>query len=180
MKKILKTILALAAVFGIGMGTAAANPLDYDDALGIYFITGDSINSYGLQYQHWFNEKIGLQTEGCIYYRTGKSLSPFEMNLNVEFDYGLFQGTLWNHNATKLYAWGKTGVLLGAYRDYVSPDDWEHLTDPKFGYDIMLGAGFTFEFDFLEHFSLPVQFGFGGTINEGIGFVFGTGLRFMF
>lgn len=181
MKKSFKIILMLAAIFGFGTATVAANPLDYDNALGIYYMGGDTMDSYGIQYQHWFTEKIGLQTEGCIYYRVGSYSSPFEININCEFDWNLFQDTLWEYNATKLYAWAKTGTLLGAYATMIDPDNGNYdYGDPSFGWDVMLGAGFTFEFDFLEHFSIPIQFGFGGTINEGIGFMFGTAIRFLY
>ncbi len=181
MKKLKKFLIILLVAFSFASVKAFANPIDYNNSIGFYYMFGGNFLNYGLQYQHWFTDKIGLSTEGIIYYSTTSSSSnpSFAVNVNAEFDYMLFSSPFSNHTGMKLYAFLEAGYLGGFENQYNSTIGAYETV----GYNNLVTAvGFISEFDFFEHISIPLKFGFGGKLpyEANLGLVFGSGIKFLF
>lgn len=180
MKKLKKFLVVLFATFSLASVKIFANPIDYNSSVGFHYMLGSGFINYGLQYQHWFTDKIGLTTEGMIYYQTFYNNNPnFAVNVNAEFDYMLFSSAFSTHTGMKLYAFLEAGYFGGFDNRY-------NLTTSNYDYstfnNLITAVGFISEFDFFEHIAIPLKFGFGGTLpyESSLGFVFGSGIKFLF
>src|SRR5574344_1392983 len=108
MKKFGKLAAFVCALSFAGMAAASANPVDSDNAIGISFLGTTETAMYGLQYQHWFTDKIGMQVEGSAYYNPDNNFySGYVLNYDIcaEFQYKLYETSLGERSATNLYAW---------------------------------------------------------------------------
>lgn len=181
MKKLKRLILCFAFLLCFGTVKTFANPIDYNNSIGFYYLFGENLLNYGLQYQHWFTDRIGLTTEGMVYYSTSSSYSnpSFSANVNAEFDFMLFSATFSEHTGMKLYSFLEAGYLGGLDNSYNSKIGAYEST---FYNNLIAAVGFTAEFDFFEHISIPLKFGFGGKLpyEASVGFVFGSGIKFLF
>lgn len=180
MKKLKRLILCFAFLLCFGTVKTFANPIDYNSSVGFHYMLGSSFINYGLQYQHWFTDKIGLTTESMIYYQTFYNNSPsFAVNINAEFDYMLFSSAFSTHTGMKLYAFLEAGYLGGFDNQYnSSTSSYDYSTFNN----LITAVGFISEFDFFEHIAIPLKFGFGGKLpyESSLGFVFGSGIKFLF
>lgn|SRR5574344_718873 len=185
MKKLGKVLMMMCILTSFGVVSAFANPIDSDNAIGVFIMGTTESSVYGLQYQHWFNDKIGMQMEGAAYYNPdvyyGKEL---QYNISAEFQYKLYETALGERSATNLYAW-----LLAGHHGYIANESTYDAgtgtnvyTSTGFCANAIVGLGFGFDIMFLNHISIPVQFGFMGEFpnDPTIGFAFGSGLRYRF
>lgn len=183
MKK-LKILLTTAfLLLGFSCTKLVANPVDYNNAVGFYCLGGEGINNYGvygMQYQHWFNNVVGISAEGMVSYLKD-SYQPFFANVNVEADFQLFKAKVGEYAATRLYAF-----VEGGYHAYSEASLWDSTsqsyTNIKIYNNLLMAVGLTFEYDFFEHISIPIKFGIGGELpnNFSAGMIVGTGIRFLF
>ena len=181
MKKLKKLLVVLFATLSFASVKIFANPIDYNSSVGFHYMLSSGFINYGLQYQHWFTDKIGLTTEGMIYYSTSSSYSnpTFSANVNAEFDFMLFSAAFSEHTGMQLYTFLEAGYLGGLDNYY---DSKIGAYESTFYNNLITAVGFTAEFDFFEHISIPLKFGFGGKLpyNASVGFVFGSGIKFLF
>jgi hypothetical protein len=165
--------------------SAWANPLDFKNAVGVFAMVNDATNVYGLQYQRWYTDRIGLQVEGAAYYDPSSGIStPLDYNIGAEFQYRLYDTSWGTRTGTCLYAWmlaGHRGFIKNTYSWAVETESSEK-TGSNYYADAIAGIGFGFDIMFVNHLSIPVQFGFMGQFpNEpAVGFAFGSGLRYRF
>src|SRR5574344_1278211 len=185
MKKLGKVLMMMCILTSFGVVSAFANPIDSDNAIGVFIMGTTESSVYGLQYQHWFNDKIGMQVEGAAYYNPdvyyGKEL---QYNISAEFQYKLYETSLGERSATNLYAW-----LLAGHHAYIKrTSEYEAVTGTSTttssGYcpNAVCGLGFGFDIMFLNHISLPIEFGFLSEFpnDPSIDFAFGSGIRYRF
>lgn len=185
MKKLTKLATLVCALSFLGGAVAFANPIDSDSAIGVFAMGSSEIGVYGLQYQHWFNDKIGMQLEGYAYYNPNVSYDDvLQYNICGEFQYKLYETCLGERSATNLYAWGLIGhhAYIKNTTNYDSATNTSTMTSSGFCPSIVGGFGFGFDVMFLNHISIPVEFGFLGEFpyNQSVGFVFGSGIRYRF
>lgn len=178
-----KLIIAALAVLVFGITTAAADPNDFKNAIGIFGLASlesESNSVGGLQYQRWVTEKIGFQVEGSVYYDPENTYYSFDSNLNFELQYKLYQTNIGARNASVLYAWALIGASGTAGSEFNSSRDEYVPTGPYF--DANVGLGFGFDLNFINHLSVPIQFGFLGKFpNElAAGFSVGAGIRYRY
>jgi len=156
-----------------------ANPVDANSAVGVTAMGTTRAGVYGLQYQHWFNNRFGMQTEGFAYYNPD---SNEELNYLIcgEFLIKLYETQLTERSASNLFVW-----ILAGHRGY-SEKEYDYNTGKTlysgFCPDALAGVGFGFDIMFLNHISFPVQFGFLGEFpyDTSVGFSLGTGIRYRF
>lgn len=181
MKKMKKLVLSFVFLLCFASVKTFANPIDYNNSIGFYYMFGENLANYGLQYQHWFTGRIGLTTEGMVYYSTSSYYSnpSFSANVNAEFDFMLFSSAFSEHTGMQLYAFLEAGYLGGIDNNYNSTSG---AYESSFYNNLITAVGFISEFDFFEHISIPLKFGFCGKLpyNASIGFVFGSGIKFLF
>lgn len=179
MKKI-KLIIAALAVLTLGISAVSANPNDYHNAVGIFAITDFEENAVGgIQFQKWVTDKIGFQIEGSIFYNAD-TYKSFSANFNAEMQYKLFQTNMGEKNASVLYAWVLAGGK-GNSTDWYDESAGKRVNGETL-FNATLGLGFGFDFNFINHLSVPIQFGFMGTFPNTLaaGFAIGTGVRYRF
>lgn len=181
MKKSIKILLASLVIFTCGAVSAFAAPLDYESAVGVSFLTTfDSMAIGGLQYQRWISDKFGIQTEGAIMYQPDSYNNMLDYNINVEFQYKLFETPMGAKNATILYGW----ILAGhrGFQDKDYNDATQKWTKQKFKADAVAGIGFGFDVMLLNHISIPFNFGLVGEFpnDSAAGFCLGSGVRYRF
>jgi hypothetical protein len=181
MKKKIRTLLFVAAVSMIGMATVFANPVESNSAVGVSILGTTENGIYGLQFQHWFNNRIGMQTEGFAYYNP-ESTTVLNYSIAGELLVKLYETKFGEKSASNLFAW-----FLAGHRGYIE-ETYEYKdgvsTTVSSGYcpDVVFGLGFGFDIMFLNHISIPIQFGFFGEAPNdfGVGFAMGTGIRYRF
>lgn len=200
MKKIVKVFCVMSAFLFGGIFALSANPLEYKNALGIYGLAPQSVG--GLQYQRWFNDRLGAQfqvfgaySNSSHYNESTNSYIPnYSFSASAEFQVNLFETAISEKTAVRLFGWG----LAGYYghneidSDYIESSGEEGTESYVAGYfvysdsgllsRINLGFGFGFEFMFLNRISIPLEFGFAGSFldDTGVSFSVGSGLRFRF
>jgi hypothetical protein len=164
--------------------SAWANPLDFNNAVGIFGMVNSATNVYGIQYQRWY-DRAGFQIEGAAYYDpSSEAAKTLDYNIAAEFQYKLYDTTWGTRAGTCLYAW-----ILAGHRGFID-NTWSwndetgdsEKTDSTFYANAVAGIGFGFDIMFLNHLSVPVQFGFMGQFpcEPAVGITFGTGLRYRF
>lgn len=186
-------------LFG-GIFALSANPLEYKNALGIYGLAPQSVG--GLQYQRWFNDRIGAQFQVFGVYedvyhvsnKVGTYYPNYSISASAEFQINLFETAISEKTAVRLFGWGLAGYYGHNKLDYdyveaTGEKDTESYvegysiyTDSGLLNSVNLGIGFGFEFMFLNRISIPLEFGFAGSFlnDTGVSFSVGSGLRFRF
>lgn len=189
MKKLLKTSALIFVLLFAKLVSLSATPLDYNNSVGIYALANSNV--LGIQYQRWCTDKIGFQTEGFVFYNeTTYSPSNFDCSLSCELHIKLFETPFGQKSGSTLYAWFLGGYHGESGSEYIEatgtwgqPDYVEGHYEPT-GYDsnAILGIGFGFDIMFLNHISIPIQFGFSGEFpnTKSAGFCVGAGLRYRF
>ncbi|MCK9169102.1 MAG: hypothetical protein M0P01_01660 [Treponema sp.] len=185
MKRISKTLTGIFAVILLSAVQVWANPLDFKNAVGVFAMSNSATSVYGLQYQSWCTDRIGFQIEGAAYYDSASgAYKPLDYNIAAEFQYRLYDTTWGTRTGTSLYAWllaGHRGFIQNSY-SWSDETESSEKTDSLYYADVIAGIGFGFDIMFVNHLSIPVQFGFMGQFptESAIGFSFGTGLRYRF
>lgn len=194
MRKSLK-LLAVTAVLALcGLHSLSATPLDFKNSVGVYGLFNTPV--VGIQYQRWCTDRIGFQTTGFVQYDQSDPVvniqndDGFSFSISGEFHLKLFETPFGTKSASVLYAW-----FLGGYHGfsdarYVEPEgEWDtpgyiagYYEPTGFKSNAVLGIGFGFDIMFLNHLSIPIQFGFSGEFpnQTQAGFCFGTGVRYRF
>lgn len=142
MKKILiLTVLCFFLVFSLSAEEKSVYE-EFDQALGGF---GGEISGWGLSYQQWF-DKVGFETAGGFYYDGG---STFTYVLGAQAQFMLYEDFYsdWFTGCLYFFTGGKHGgdVTASSY-------------EPGIG----IGAGVGVELVLFQHFSLPLEFGYGG------------------
>lgn len=189
MKKFFKTSGLVLAFLFVKLAALSATPLDFDNSVGVFALA--DTNVMGIQYQRWCTEKIGFQTEGFVVYNdSAYTSSNFDCSLSCELHLKLFEAPFGKKSGSTLYAWflggyhGKTGnEYIASKGTWGEPDYVEGYYEPT-GYlsNAILGLGFGFDIMFLNHISIPIQFGFSGEFpnTKSAGFCLGAGVRYRF
>lgn len=170
MKKILIFCLLIISICGI----VTAESLDRETPFyksGFGFEYNFSANSpiYGLTYQHWFDNNLGIQsTLSTIidYYIFGAA----EIQLQKLF----IVDNLGKKGTSALYGWG--GIALTS--------NGENLENFDFGksLSLILSSGLCIEMTFDNHLSIPFRFGLACNFlnNPAFGVCLGTGIRYRY
>lgn len=182
MKKNVKFIIAICFVLAGAVSAVSATPLDFDKSVGIYGLIGfdSEPETGGIHFQQWFDNGIGYQVQGYIYYSQNGGSNPAEYTYNVsaELNLKLYETPMGNRSATILYAWFLGGHKGFAENRYIDGD----YKSSGYLCDFTLGLGFGFDIMFMNHISIPIEFGFAGEFPNApnAGFVIGTGIRYRF
>ncbi len=191
MRKSLKLLAVSAVLAFCGLHSLSAEPLDFKNSVGIYGLMQTQV--MGIQYQRWCTERLGFQTTGYIFYEKAKwegDNSEFNASLSGELQLKLFETPFGKRSGSILYAWFLGGYhgftkqqwvdAVGTYEDATyQPGYWQ---DGKYYSNAILGLGFGFDIMFLNHISIPIQFGFAGEFPNDMnaGFCVGAGVRYRF
>lgn len=183
MKKSIKILLAAFVVFGISISSMAAQVLQNKNAIGVYVLASENTIG-GIQYERRVNDLLSLKFDTFIYYSSRGYGTALNYNVCCEADFTLFSSE-WNPKAgSRLFAYALAGHqgILEQTSKYDETVKRQVVTGKEFYPDAIVSAGFGFEFIFISHLSLEVQFGFQGTFPYGTtaGFCGGTGLRYSF
>ena len=184
MKKliVLISLLLSVSVFALSAeGTDSRSAFDCESAIGVAYyspdIGGGSDNFLGgLCYQHWINEKTGIEFGGAISWDPNSTYKPLDYNIYCEGDYILYQSEISHAFASRLYTWGLVGHTGAIESEY----DMETESYKETGYrpNFRAGIGFGFDLIFYKHVSVPLKFGFTGSLT-GAGFTFGGGIKYI-
>ncbi|MCR4736184.1 MAG: hypothetical protein K5829_14400 [Treponema sp.] len=186
-KKIITTLLiALLSgfLFAEENNTEIIKALDAKNGVGVsYFspeigISDDESFLGGLCYQHWFTNKIGLETGGAVSWNPSSDTysDPLNYNIFVEGDYVLFKSEPSDFFASRLFAWTVLGHVGSIVSEYDSES--ESYKQSEFFPNFRAGLGFGFDLIFFRHISIPLKFGFTGS-RTGAGFTFGGGIKYI-
>lgn len=132
----------------------------YPDALGAAF---GPISGIGLHYHRW-EKSFGWQVTGGILY-----FPPGQQPGQTSLDYNLGGALQWQVYGDTFAPWlsGNLYLFLGGnHRGYIpvrSSGDPLVFTNGPFQADITAGPGIGTEIVLFEHFSIPIEFGYGGT-----------------
>ena len=162
---------ALAAVIAAVCSCPSlfANGLDNKNAIGMYII-GAETPVGGIQYERRFTDIFSTKFGTYIYYSNSDNYigTPVTFNFTVQPDFTLFE-TSWKEKVcSRLFAFG----LVGYEYDLIRDSHWDDTLgktvteNAKNRHSLIAGAGFGFDFIFFGHLSVPIQFGFMGTIND--------------
>ena len=185
MKKLILTIAILisTSVFALSAQEEEINTtgLEARNGLGVAYFSpdiGGGSDQYlgGLCYQHWFNDKVGLEAGGAVNWDPKSTYNPLDYNIYCEGDYILFTSNFSSKYSTRLFTWGvigHTGKIDSKYN--VEKGEYE---EGEFFPNFRAGAGFGFDIIFFKHISVPLKFGFTGSLN-GAGFTFGGGIKYL-
>ena len=185
MKKIISLISILLFISAFLLSaeeeTEPAKALDAANGVGVSYFTPDfGSNSDmflgGICYQHWFTPDFALEAGGAVSWDPGSSYKPLSYDVYCEGDFVLFKSEVSRFFASRLYAWG----TLGHTGKMASNYDSEKMAykDPVYFPNFHAGAGFGFDLIFFRHVSLPLKFGFSGSLT-GAGFTFGGGIKYI-
>ena len=177
--------LAMAAIIAVTCSCPSlfASGLDNKNAVGMYII-GSETPIGGIQYERRFTDLFSTKFGTYVYYtKPDKSDTPIEFNFTVEPDFTLFETSWKDKVCSRLFAYGLAGY------DYalINETHWDDHTykwvvdSKKNRHSLIAGAGFGFDFTFFGHLSIPLQFGFMGTLNDtdpNIGFCAGIAVRY--
>ena len=149
-----------------GVGAAYFSPNNF---------TGDAFLG-GLCYQHWYTDRIGSEFGGSVFWSPDSDSDPLTYNIYAECDFVLFQSEPSKYLASRLFAW----ALLAHTGDIASDYDYNTETYVKKAFvpDFRAGIGFGFDVILFRHISLPIKFGFTGSMH-GAGFTFGGGIKYV-
>jgi len=192
MKKHLKLSIAIAALILCKISTVSATPMDFKNSVGVYGLFETPV--VGIQYQRWCTDRLGFQTTGFVQYDqsdfTYSVKDGLSFSLSGELQLKLFETPFGNRSGSILYAWFLAGYHGFATSQYISPvGEWGepgyidgYYQSTGFKSNAILGIGFGFDIMFLNHLSIPIQFGFAGEFptNTNAGFCVGTGIRYRF
>ena len=179
MKKLIKTIMLIGLLAGLGT-SVFAEALDNKNAIGMYVI-GSERPVGGIQYERRFTDIFSTKfgTYALIRNRDYYSGTPIEFNFTLEPDFSLYE-TSWNDKvSSRLFAFGLVGYDFAQNVNSVYDEVADKYVDKDTTYthSLIAGAGFGFEFIFFDHLSVPLQFGFTGTLNTEDPFLgFGAGI----
>jgi hypothetical protein len=187
MKKFFAAVVLLIIV-SVGVSAEEKSVYsEFNDALGGF---AGEFGGSGLSYQHWFGS-LGLQTAvGIFYYPedsslyqssydgTSYDLEVFTYNLGVEGQLMLYENTYndWFSGNLHLFAGithtGSIRKTITYTGEVVTPtggaDPYTEYTvsgetGPLFYPGASVGFGIGFEPVFFQHFSVPLEFGLGGS-----------------
>ncbi|MCR4954304.1 MAG: hypothetical protein K6A43_09540 [Treponema sp.] len=189
-------ILALSSVMCLSAEEAAEpkKALEAKNGVGASYYSPDfnnlGLNNFlgGLCYQHWFTDRIGLEVGGAVTWTPSDNQDPLYYNIYAEGDFVLYSSELSKYFASRLYAWtilGHTGTTTSEYvpavyadDDYTHPVTESYYKDPVFAPNFRAGLGFGFDIIIYRHISIPLKFGFTGSLT-GAGFTFGGGIKYI-
>ena len=179
-----KLLIAMAVLFTIA-GGLFANGLENKNAIGMY-ILGSQNAVGGIQYERRFTDLVSTKFGVYAMYNQKSNYDPFNCNFTVETDFNLYETTWKEKVSSRLFAYGMVGYIGSlAYEapDYSVSEQENNPTaakNPQMSNDVVLSAGFGFDFIFFDHLSLPIQFGFMGTFpdNPNVSFCGGIALRY--
>ncbi len=168
-----KVFIALAVLLILSCSLAFADENLFSNAAGFYGMVWPESGVGGLQYQHWFKH-LGMQfTAGGWAQSYSGQISSVDCALTAEL-----QGKLYSHFFSPkfgsiFYAWA-----LAGFHGYTDNQDGDLIFYPNGA----VGFGLGIELIFIQHISIPVQFGYSGEFphNMNFGFSFGSGLRYRF
>lgn len=168
-----KIIISIVLLMIISCSFAFAEDYLFSNAAGVYGTAWQESGGGGLQYQHWF-KRLGMQfTAGGWANSYNGTLSSVDFSVLAEL-----QGKLYSHFFSPkfgsiFYAWAMTG--FHGYSDISAGD-------LIFYPNLVAGFGLGIELIFIQHISIPIQFGFSGELpnDMNFGFSFGSGLRYRF
>ena len=187
--KIISVLLALSLLSSTSLFAKEIDDVsEFNSSIGVYTLAGVSagIGLWGLQYQHWFNNRIGAAFDFSALYNSDLTDAPQNkmfVNFNAEFDYALYRFELSNDVASQLYLWALGGVEFKDKLVYeYTSEGYQEINTDSVLVNAVVGLGFAFDFTFYKHISVPVQIGFLGTFPNDTCFDFclGTGLRYSF
>ncbi len=207
--KKLALLLVLLLVSGVFVFAEEENVFSkYDQSLGFY---GNSTGMMGISYQDW-NGRLGYQVTGGftysddyafdVYSYDGENVPVdiFSYNIGAEVFYMLYEDSYDDWLAGALYVFGNlthigsintditfTGTTItptegDPYTEYSASGE----TDPYFTPGIGLAVGVGFEIVLFDHFSIPVEVGYGGAwefssiVPVNGGFMAGGGFRYRY
>ena len=139
---------------------------EYDQALGGFY---GEIGGKGLSYQQWFDD-FGIEAAAGFMYSGGDN---FTFNIGAQVQFLVYQDSFGDWFTGGLYAWA--GALYGAT-----------VSNTAYTPAIGIGAGIGVEPVLFEHFSIPLEFGYGGNwgfdsiVPTLAGIKFQGGLRYRF
>ncbi len=174
-------VIALLLFFA---GSVVAEELEppyetFPKALGGYF---GPISGSGLHYHKWIGQNAFQVTGGIIYipfdptdyYFYGLYDSTLDYTIGAEYQRRVFGEAFTNWLAGSLYLFAG-----GRHRGYIpinlvaegyceDPDECTVWIDPVFAVgtfqaEVTIGAGIGMELILFRHFSIPIEFGYGGT-----------------
>lgn len=147
-------------------GSASEAPYTaYPQALGVAF---GPITATGLHYHAWAGD-LGYQaTAGIIYLPAGETYG--NNILNYEIGGGIQRRVYgdafadWLAGSLYLFAGGNhRGFIPSVATDPTSPETDPSYTAGSFHAQVTVGAGIGIEVILFQHFSIPAEFGYGGS-----------------
>ncbi len=205
--KKLALLLVLLLISGVFVFAEEENVFDkYDQSLGFY---ANSIGMMGISFQDW-NGRLGYQITGGFMYYDGYADNAYSddgssttadiltYNLGAEVFYMLYEDSYDDWLAGALYLFGNLTHIgtVGAEISFVEDpaNSTETFTaykysgesSPTFMPGAALAVGVGFEVVLFDHFSIPVEIGYGGAwefdsvIPVSGGFMGGGGFRYRY
>ncbi|WP_320127597.1 hypothetical protein [uncultured Sphaerochaeta sp.] len=180
MKKTVMTFCLLSCILGI-VSAAGEDPIKAFPQRSIGVQIGE-LSGYGLSYQDRFSDLDALQT--TVWFSLNGNPSSYETFL--EYMIGLeYQHTVYSNSYSdwllgQLYLFG----AISHYASLADANDWG-----TFEPNLALGGGVGVEVLFLDHFSMPIEFGYDLLWERSntsffsqfdVGFVAQIGIRYRF
>lgn len=185
MKKVTKFLIALFCVATVGTVSAFADPAENTRSVGIVAGGDIALKPYfGLQYSRWINDSIGFDVEGMSFYdetefADSKNYGTLWYYFATDFNFKICSFSDGKKDANMLYSWIKLGTSgnIFPYGKEGSEND-EAVAEVN----AVIGAGFTVDFIFVNHVSIPVNFGVIANFpfEPSVAMMFGTGIRYSF
>ncbi|MBS7261658.1 MAG: hypothetical protein KIG91_08405 [Treponema sp.] len=190
MKKSTRLIVAALVLFlGISASATAKEKTEkewmfHDNACGAKAMGwNSSVNGvYGLNYQRWFENNIGLETTFGGSFNPDRKWDNY-LCVNGQLQYRIFQSQTDKPFVGQFYFWGMGGYILShqvSTRYVIEEDKYEE--EERIVSNACAGLGFGAEVVFWERISIPVEFGMCGDFpsSPNVGFSVSTGIRFRF
>jgi hypothetical protein len=177
-----KTALAIACILFVSSALFAAgnDTLNkYSNSIGAQF---GRLSGIGLSYQKRISDLDAVQTTAYISYDGDSSWSLLEYVVGLEYQHTIYSDFYSDWFVGQLYVFGAVNHFGSIAPDY---DTSNMSYEPGFG----VGGGVGVEILFLDHFSMPIEFGYGAfwstdgsTFLEQLelGFVGQVGVRYRF
>ena len=174
-----KIMAALVAVFAFAFVPAVAfaqeakaaetkDVFDYKNAFGVFGQLGGECYHYGLQYDRWFDNRMGFSVGGFVVGSTTEGNSYFLSNIEGEFRYALFQDTYNANYSHRFYTFGMLGYW-NHYDEHYEHDSGDNSEKAiKMTNNVNLGAGIAYEMIFGKRVSVILNFGIEAAIPNNI------------
>ncbi|MCQ2585408.1 MAG: hypothetical protein MJ185_07450 [Treponema sp.] len=190
MKKSSKLIIAaFALILGISATATGKEKIErewifHDNACGAKVMGwNSSVNGvYGLNYQRWFENNIGLETTFGGSFNPDRKWDNY-LCVNGQLQYRIFQSSTDKPFVGQFYFWGMGGYILSQeYSTIYFVEDETEKNEERIVSNACAGLGIGAELVFWERISMPVEFGLCGDFpyKPNVGFAASTGIRFRF